>query len=439
MYVLRRADRGHGPVRRDLILTDSTLAAGSREIGGHLCRQDPERILEPEDAATHGRDFVTAEHARLLALGTAATTAVLSLALFTIKVIRWRRAHRRAMRRALYIGAIGEMIARGVKADDIEVWADDWTFVEVIVEYIQVVGGDERERLEEIIRLADLRPRLADRMITRSSSRRLRAAAALEVMADRSIEWVLLRGLRDPLPEIRIQCASGLSSIGAMSAIPGLIGLLERDEPWVAARVADQLVQYGPEAVPLLIDTLRRGTADGGLEPSTTQLVVRVLGIIGDLRSCPMLRHLLTHPVPDIRLAAASALGRAGTMDAVEPLILALEDPDWRVKARSAAALATFSDPGAVEPLARALDEDSWWVRQNAAEALREMPGGLEALVDAIETGTERAREASVVQLGLSGTIRAARDREERQEATPIETRLVGLLDGLIASERRAS
>jgi HEAT repeat protein len=247
---------------------------------------------------------------------------------------------------------------------------------------------------------------------------------------------VLLAGLRDVLPEVRIQAASGLASIRSTLAIPRLIDILQRDEPWVAARIADQLVHYGSDAVPHLIDALRRGTDEGPLRTSAMQLVSRVLGLIGDMRACPVLRERLLDPEPEVRIAAASALGSAGTMSAVTPLLDALNDPDWRVRARAASSLATFSHPVALKPLAASLEDASWWVRQNAAEALTEIPGGFAALVNVIESGSAPAREAAVTHLGLSGAIRAARARVAEEANEPWERRLVDLVD---SAERRAS
>ncbi len=377
------------------------------------------------------------EQATLLVAATALAAAALSCALFVVKVVRWRRGRARALRRAQYIGALGEMIARGVHADDVHLWARDPTFVEVVVEYLLVVAGGERERLEEIIRLADLRARLSAGMLSPYPSVRLRSAAALSVMADQTVEWALRHGLRDVLPEVRIQAASGLAAIGATSAIPSLLELLESDEPWVSARIADQLVRFGPVAVPLLLDGLRRGTDNGALSSATVQMVSRVLGLIGDLRACPVLRPMLASTVPEVRIAAASALGSAGTPEAVPALMKSLHDPDWRVRARAAASLAMFSDPASVQPLSIALRDESWWVRQNAAEALTEIPGGTEALIDAISGHHQGAREAAVGQLGLSGAIRAARDRVDRGVADPLDARLVRLVD--VLEVRRAS
>ncbi len=391
------------------------------------------------DVATHGWEPVTGEHAWLLAVGTMAVSIVLSVALFLTKVIRWRLARARAQRRALYIGALGEMLARGVQTDDVRRWAKDPVFIEVVVEYMQTVAGDERDRLERIVGLGDIRPRLASRLLSANPGTRLGAASSLAVLADRTVGWVLLIALRDRLPEVRIQAASGLSSIKSVVAIPRLIDLLENDDAWVSARIADQLVHYGSEAVPHLLDAVRRGATTGALKPATVQLITRVLGLVGDLRACPVLRPLLDHTVPEIRIAAASALGSAGTVDAVKPLIRSLRDPDWRVRARAAAALGTFSAPASVRPLFIALDDGSWWVRQNAAEALTEIPGGREALVDAISYGSAGAREASITQLGLSGSIRAARDRLERGEADPLEQRLISLIDRIGQKVRHAS
>jgi HEAT repeat protein len=255
-------------------------------------------------------------------------------------------------------------------------------------------------------------------------------------MTDRTVEWVLLAALRDVLPEVRIQAASGLSSIRSIAAVPRLIDVLRHDEPWVSARVADQLVRYGPDAVPLLLQALRHGTEDGPLDSASMQLVSRVLGLIGDLRACSVLRERLRDPIPEVRIAAASALGSSGTISAVPDLLDSLRDDDWRVRARAASSLATFSHPDSLRPLADAVEDESWWVRQNAAEALTEIPGGFAALVDVIESGSEPAREAAVTHLGLSGAIRSARDRTERGDNEPWERRLIELVD---AKRRLAS
>lgn len=71
----------------------------------------------------------------------------------------------------------------------------------------------------------------------------------------------------------------------------------------------------------------------------------------------------------NIRLSAASALGKIGDPRAVEPLIDALED-QVIVKEVVALALGEIGDPQAVEPLINELENERWEVRGTAAKAL---------------------------------------------------------------------
>ena len=72
---------------------------------------------------------------------------------------------------------------------------------------------------------------------------------------------------------------------------------------------------------------------------------------------------------PNIRLAAASALGRIGDSRAVNPLIVALDD-QHRVREIVALALGEIGDSRAVDPLITSLGDENWGVRSSAAKAL---------------------------------------------------------------------
>jgi HEAT repeat protein len=71
----------------------------------------------------------------------------------------------------------------------------------------------------------------------------------------------------------------------------------------------------------------------------------------------------------NVRLAAASALGRVGDTRAVDPLIDALDDR-LVVKDVAAQALGHIGDRRAVEPLLTALDDEDWEIRSTVAKAL---------------------------------------------------------------------
>jgi HEAT repeat protein len=71
----------------------------------------------------------------------------------------------------------------------------------------------------------------------------------------------------------------------------------------------------------------------------------------------------------NIRLAAASALGRIGDSSAVDPLIGALDD-DKGVKEVVVLSLGEIGDARAVEPLIDTLADENWEVQGSAAKAL---------------------------------------------------------------------
>ena len=60
-------------------------------------------------------------------------------------------------------------------------------------------------------------------------------------------------------------------------------------------------------------------------------------------------------------------------LEAVEPLIEALEDEEWRVRWTAALTLAEIGDGRAVEPLIKALGDDNDSVRENVKEALKQL------------------------------------------------------------------
>ena len=104
--------------------------------------------------------------------------------------------------------------------------------------------------------------------------------------------------------------------------------------------------------------------------------------------------------------AAAEALGEIKDPRAVEPLIAALKDAEWRVRAAAAYALGKIKDPRAVEPLIAALKNES---RAAAAYALGEIkdPRAVEPLIAALKDAKWRVREAAAEALGKIGDPRA--------------------------------
>lgn len=133
-----------------------------------------------------------------------------------------------------------------------------------------------------------------------------------------------------------------------------------------------------------------------------------------NIHAVPHLRGVLLRldEAPEVRAAAAVALGRIGEGTGLRGLIEALKDPAPEVRVAAALALGQLRGDGAVTALGRTLSSDSsWWVRHAAAISLGRgrRPFAVGALAEAL--GSEprwQVRLQAVKSLQELGTPRAA-------------------------------
>jgi len=130
------------------------------------------------------------------------------------------------------------------------------------------------------------------------------------------------------------------------------------------ARIA-LLRSFGRAAKPDLLAALEAGRA-----PELEHALIETLGIGGLQAAVPAIASRLSHPVLDVRIAAARSLGRLEARETASALALALGDEAWQVRAQAAWALGRVGATEAIEPLVAALPDRAWWVRHHAAYAL---------------------------------------------------------------------
>jgi HEAT repeat protein len=107
-------------------------------------------------------------------------------------------------------------------------------------------------------------------------------------------------------------------------------------------------------------------------KPEVREAALRLLG-----SSCDRdrwideeLKRRCQDTLPDVRAAAARALGRRGRSDASKTLERLLGDPVWFVQVQAARALGRLGDVGNARLLSTLLASEEWWVRQAAKDAL---------------------------------------------------------------------
>ncbi|WP_323170926.1 HEAT repeat domain-containing protein [Natrialba sp. PRR66] len=165
----------------------------------------------------------------------------------------------------------------------------------------------------------------------------------------------------------------------------------ENDE--VRAAAIDALDQYGQDA----------------LEEFIGDLSGQDLEDLAEWKKAKVLARGLTADQPELRMAAATGLGRIGEDNVVSALVDRISDPDSRVRTRVARALGRIESPESVPALSERFHEDQYSVRIEIAYALADIgtDNALRELVDVADAEDEVLRRIAVDALGRLGSVEA--------------------------------
>lgn len=200
----------------------------------------------------------------------------------------------------------------------------------------------------------------------------------------------LIRLLRESGTErIRERAAEALGNFpdheDRRDAERALIEAARNGDDAVAAAAVDALEELGQDALESLL------VAEAGID-------------VEDVETVPVevFARSLSHDRPELRMAAANAIGDRDDPSVLEGLLSACDDPDPRVRVRVARAAGELGDESAIEPLAELLRDRSLRVRRAAARALGHVgtQRALSALLALAEAEDERLRRIAVDAFG---------------------------------------
>lgn len=179
---------------------------------------------------------------------------------------------------------------------------------------------------------------------------------------------ILLRGLKDPAEEVRIQAITSLGLFNDPRAIDALFPLIKAQE--LDIRVA----------------------------------AIQALSQVGDSRILHVLESNLKDPEKEIRVAVVNAFERANSSIAVPVLLSALKDEDQEVREAAFQILAYERDSRVRAVVKTALMDDDPLIRTIAAESLAEDgdPGVRAQLALAVRDPDPEVRKAAVQSLANS-------------------------------------
>ena len=371
--------------------------------------------------------------AAVVAVVVFAVGLVLLIGVVALKWYRRRRADAHNIRRGEYLRIISRHIASPGSVSTLTVnEAGDDAFIDAVIALRSTLTGDSIEQLDGVVDQTGLLDLQAARLRSRFPlGRRLRAVVSIAEIGDVRAAGVLIEHLADRVPEIRVQSARGLARMKYTAAIDEILDRYDDESPWVRSRLAESLGLYGRDAVWPLVAFIRVHHQHDSKKGITD--IVRVLGLIGDSEVGPVLAELLyTADDVEVRLAIIDSLGLIGGPLALRPLRKTIQSEDWRIRAKTARAFGLIGDPSVNPILADCLQDESWWVRRNSAAALRDLPGGIDLLYDALDLPDAYARDSAAEALADAGELVAAQDRLETGSGTERDFQLVGYMQASV-------
>lgn len=171
------------------------------------------------------------------------------------------------------------------------------------------------------------------------------------------------------------------------AAVDALVDAARNDEDVVAASAIDSLEELGDDALEtLLVDA-------AGIDIDAEG---------ADWAKAKAFTEALSNDTPELRMAAANALGSLGHADATDALVSCFDDPDPRVRARAARACGDIGEPEPTDALADLLEDPAASARREAAEALGAIGNrrALDALLTLYDDDDERVRRIAVDAFG---------------------------------------
>ncbi len=305
------------------------------------------------------------------------------------------------------------------------------------------LAGIGEPAVKPLLRILKQREPLFDQEPAAFDRARRAAQSAFVSMGVVAFAPITEQVLTDDNPEVRSKGATILGSIAdqttlaplaaedAAQVVGPLVNLLQNDPNWsVRVKAAAAL---GP-----LVDVAKDNGAVGPLiarladaRPEVRAAAAKALGEIADPSAAgPLAATLMTnrtgattelatalerigkpsiapltpaldHGDAEVRLVATETIATVGGANAVVPLGKALGDKDVRVRQEAAKALRNLADARVLEPLARALADEDWHVYHAASEALAHVgPPAIPTLVAAL--GHPNTRVAYMAEKALA-------------------------------------
>jgi HEAT repeat protein len=250
----------------------------------------------------------------------------------------------------------------------------------------------EAERIRDMLCLSPAARRELGRLRHRSAARRIEACRFAGRLRESATVPRLVELLRDRDPGVRREAIRALGELRAVEAVPHIVDAIEGMGEWTNLLLLMALVRMGPACAPAIGAVL---AAPGARSPATLKGLLMVTSRIGVVADPAVVRALVSHDDPEVRVDAVRVLGAiAPDPRSADACLAAMDDGEWPVRAIAASSLGRLRDDRALARLRQSMGDPAYWVRQHVAEAMASMgEPGAEALRGALQDANPFVRD----------------------------------------------
>ena len=234
----------------------------------------------------------------------------------------------------------------------------------------------------------------------------------------------MINCLKNPSTEISKFACITLGKIGHPDSIIPLVDCLGSENPDIADSAVDALVETGEESVEPVIESLNSP------DFHVRENAAIALGKLKDKRALEPLLKAINDPIPGVCKACCFALGELGEPKAFEPLIKRLDDYS-EIKAAACNALGSLGDHRAIPFLIDQLGDFDPNVRNAAAYALGNLEE--KRFADAFMgtlSGDEGSRE-DLISIASNGDLRMIDPLKKLADKRSLGERVISVLNDI--------
>lgn len=238
--------------------------------------------------------------------------------------------------------------------------------VKVVKSLDEKISGESWEELKVLVGRDVLQGEVYKYLHSRKWINRAYAIQAAELIRGKLDEEMIIQGLNDPIPLVKIIAVEGAIRLKTKRTINATLEAMSKEESYGRYPFRDGLLKGDVEVFEILAERLK-SEDHPKLRAACLEIVSQKVGFI----NFDLIKNDFSSGDLALRWWAVRALENYPTPEAFEKLKESTNDEYWQIQALACRCLGMYGQADAIDLLKSKLSSEHWMVRLNAGVALK--------------------------------------------------------------------